>query len=439
MTTLKRDHPHAGPRQRVAPGGEQARRQVGRGHAEAQRGETDRAPAPAGAVSAVPSATPMNGAVQGEATATASTPASESSATDGEHVQMASPPGRTLPNSKVPARLRPTSVNTTASSATKVGDCNWKPQPSCCRWHAARAEGWRAARNERPPHPPCRRRRRTARARRSSPCCAKLSTFSESTGNTHGIRLSMVPPTNASSSDISQGATAPVALSRPLTSPPAAEAGAGAVPSAVPDAGAAPDAVAPPDAPPAAGRAGAVPGAGAAAVAGDAPTIGQAPAMGKLTRMPRDASSRRRTAFMAAGLSVRLVASASGSTTRSPFHSGRTGAAVSSTPGSSTNTCTGLARIAPGTPLTVTTSDAPSKRPDAAKPAIDTGAAAKAVRNNSACAANAPTGTSSRNSPASGMQTSLQTSHSARSCTGSDEPEKPEGTRKGTGSSKSPS
>ena len=73
----------------------------------------------------------MNGAVQGEATTTASTPERKSS-TRGWRARR--PPSEAVPGmrtSKRPARFSPISVNSAASAATTAGDCNWKPQPSC--------------------------------------------------------------------------------------------------------------------------------------------------------------------------------------------------------------------------------------------------------------------------------------------------------------------
>ena len=73
----------------------------------------------------------MKGAVQGEATATASTPVKAESTTGWRARAAAQELGSMLPNSNTPARLRPMRVNRTANPATKPGDCNWKPQPSC--------------------------------------------------------------------------------------------------------------------------------------------------------------------------------------------------------------------------------------------------------------------------------------------------------------------
>ncbi len=77
-----------------------------------------------GSVIASPSAAPMNGAVHGEATATASTPVSAESASGWRSRIEARPLGSSVANSNRPARFSAISVNSTASAATKSGDCN---------------------------------------------------------------------------------------------------------------------------------------------------------------------------------------------------------------------------------------------------------------------------------------------------------------------------
>ena len=72
----------------------------------------------------------MNGAVHGEATATASTPVRKASATGWRACRPASDDGSMRPNSYTPARFSAISVNNTASVATTAGDCSWKPQPT---------------------------------------------------------------------------------------------------------------------------------------------------------------------------------------------------------------------------------------------------------------------------------------------------------------------
>ncbi|MNV96642.1 hypothetical protein D3C71_1916710 [compost metagenome] len=79
---------------------------------------------PAGMLMASPMEAPMNGAVQGEAMATASTPLRNALVSG----LLACLPARLLgtkwPNSNRPARLRPITVNRVASSATTRGDCS---------------------------------------------------------------------------------------------------------------------------------------------------------------------------------------------------------------------------------------------------------------------------------------------------------------------------
>ena len=77
-----------------------------------------------GKVTAAPSDAPMKGAVQGEATATASTPVSNESMTGLRARAAAHEPGSTEPNSNTPARFSPIKVNSAASTATTAGDCS---------------------------------------------------------------------------------------------------------------------------------------------------------------------------------------------------------------------------------------------------------------------------------------------------------------------------
>jgi hypothetical protein len=66
----------------------------------------------------------MNGAVQGEATATASTPVKKLSATGCRACRLATDDGRKCPISNTPARFSAISVNSAASPATTAGDCS---------------------------------------------------------------------------------------------------------------------------------------------------------------------------------------------------------------------------------------------------------------------------------------------------------------------------
>jgi hypothetical protein len=79
----------------------------------------------------------MNGAVQGEATATASTPVRKASATGWRACRLATPDGRNVPNSNSPARFSPIRVNSAASAATTAGTAAESPSPGFAR----RAQG----------------------------------------------------------------------------------------------------------------------------------------------------------------------------------------------------------------------------------------------------------------------------------------------------------
>ena len=81
--------------------------------------------------SAKPSAAPMNGAVHGDATITASTPDANASSARFFAVQPATPDGANCPNSNTPDRFSASTKKSSASAVTTAGDCSWKPQPSC--------------------------------------------------------------------------------------------------------------------------------------------------------------------------------------------------------------------------------------------------------------------------------------------------------------------
>jgi hypothetical protein len=67
----------------------------------------------------------MNGAVQGEAMATASTPVRKRCPPPGgAPAGWPADDGSTLPNSNTPARFSPITVNSAASAATTAGDCS---------------------------------------------------------------------------------------------------------------------------------------------------------------------------------------------------------------------------------------------------------------------------------------------------------------------------
>ena len=73
----------------------------------------------------------MNGAVHGEATATANTPVSRWSASGCRAWAEAQDDGSSIDTSKTPIRFRAISAKSAASPATKSGDCSWNPQPMC--------------------------------------------------------------------------------------------------------------------------------------------------------------------------------------------------------------------------------------------------------------------------------------------------------------------
>ena len=66
----------------------------------------------------------MKGAVQGEATATASTPDSAALTAGWRACSVLTRLGRNWPNSNRPARFSPNKVNSSASAATTSGDCS---------------------------------------------------------------------------------------------------------------------------------------------------------------------------------------------------------------------------------------------------------------------------------------------------------------------------
>ena len=120
--------------------------------------------------------------------------------------------GSSEPNSNTPDRLSAITKNSSASAVTTAGDCSWKPQPSCSP--AARSATIAAPSSANATMTPAANATPSRRnARRSSPACAaSASAFSDSTGNTQGIRFSSRPPANAkasasgSDSDVAAGA-----------------------------------------------------------------------------------------------------------------------------------------------------------------------------------------------------------------------------------------
>src|ERR1700726_2126873 len=89
-----------------------------------------------GSASAYPSAAPMNGAEQGDATTTASAPVSTSLSSGFFAFHVASDEGTNCPTSNTPDRFSASTKNRTARAAIVAGDCSWNPQPNC--WPADR-------------------------------------------------------------------------------------------------------------------------------------------------------------------------------------------------------------------------------------------------------------------------------------------------------------
>ncbi len=170
----------------------------------------------------------MNGAVQGEAIATASTPDRKALATGCRASSVATPRRQEARRTRTrPPGSAPISVNSAASAATTAGDCSWKPQPSCSP--AARSASISAAqRQERQHHAGGVGQRRPCGGRaRSSAWRVKPTTLIASTGNTQGMRLRIRPPSSAPSS----------AATKPIEAPGAAAGAAALLRSAASSAG----------------------------------------------------------------------------------------------------------------------------------------------------------------------------------------------------------
>ncbi len=83
-----------------------------------------------GAASPAAMATPMNGAVQGVATTTASRPVKKLPVWPGRAARPWPVCIRPVPISNTPDRLRPTANSSQVIAATNTGDWNWNPQPA---------------------------------------------------------------------------------------------------------------------------------------------------------------------------------------------------------------------------------------------------------------------------------------------------------------------
>jgi hypothetical protein len=73
----------------------------------------------------------MNGAVQGDAMMTASTPEPNASTVRFLLDHSATLEGASWPNSNTPDRFSASTKKRMASAVTTAGDCSWNPQPSC--------------------------------------------------------------------------------------------------------------------------------------------------------------------------------------------------------------------------------------------------------------------------------------------------------------------
>ncbi len=142
----------------------------------------------------------MNGAVHGDAITTASTPDSAAFAYWLCAVHPAADDGTRVANSKTPDRLSASTKNRMARLVTTAGDWSWKPHPNCspAARNASRAPA-SARKVKITPAPKLKPSRRKCFLL-PWPGLVSDSAFSESTGNTQGMRFSTSPPTNASKS-----------------------------------------------------------------------------------------------------------------------------------------------------------------------------------------------------------------------------------------------
>ena len=150
----------------------------------------------ADAAIAKPSAAPMKGAVHGDAMTTARMPEPKASSARFFDDQPVTPDGASWPNSKTPDRLSASTKNRIASALTTAGDCSWNPQPSCAPAARSKASATPSATNV-STTPAANATASLRIVARVSLCVAKPSTFSVSTGKTHGMRLRIRPPTSA--------------------------------------------------------------------------------------------------------------------------------------------------------------------------------------------------------------------------------------------------
>jgi hypothetical protein len=150
--------------------------------------------------SAAPSAGARNGAEQGVATTVARIPVKKEPASP--DFICSSPPTAVAarPNSNTPLMFSAKTSIPAARANTKAGDCSWNPHPSCSPLARSAASTPASVQNE-SKTPPVNTRPCATTLPRSPPAWfTKPRILIPSTGNTHGIRFRIIPPTNASSS-----------------------------------------------------------------------------------------------------------------------------------------------------------------------------------------------------------------------------------------------
>ena len=140
----------------------------------------------------------MNGAVHGDAMTTASTPEPNASSVRFFAVQFGDAPTATSwPNSNTPDRLSASTKNSTASAVTTARRLQLEAPAELLAGGAQRDEQRGPARRTSTMTPPANAIASWRSVGRVSCCVAKPSTLSDSTGNTHGIRLRIRPPRSA--------------------------------------------------------------------------------------------------------------------------------------------------------------------------------------------------------------------------------------------------
>jgi hypothetical protein len=323
----------------------------------------------------------MKGAVQGEATATASTPVRKASSTGWRACRLATLEGRNEPNSNRPARFSPIRVNSAASAATTPGTAAGSPSPGFRRRRAGQQQ--RAQRGEGQHHAGGVGQAAEAVGAPVIGVAGEATTLMASTGNTQGIRFRIRPPSSAPSS-----------ASTSEVEPPA---GAAAVAAAL-----ALRAV-----------------SGALDTPGPAATLGHSPTTLSSARQPWPPDAN--TTGIKEGLFSRCGASGMLAVHSAPFQACLGVAAVSITSGVSGKTSSVLPRNSTGRPCTLKRSRLPSIRTTLSGRmpwvvSAGRGWALKAASNAAPLSAVEPLrGIWRANSPSSGMHSLRHTSQDALS------------------------